>query len=134
MDSRKLVYRESGMIALGEAICLAVMLAIFAMLGYFDSSVLLGGIIGTLLAVLNFFFMAVSATLAADKAQAQDVKGGTVLMKGSYLIRMIVIFIILVALIKSGLCHPIAAILPMVFVRPIITVAEFFRKSGENQA
>ena len=70
MDSRKLVYRESSIIALGEAICLAVMLAIFAMLGYFDSSVLLGGIIGTLLAVLNFFFMAVSATLAADKAQA----------------------------------------------------------------
>ena len=134
MDSRKLVYRESGIIALGEAICLAVMLAIFAMLGYFDSSVLLGGILGTLLAVLNFFFMAVSATLASDKAQEQDVKGGAALMKGSYAVRMLVIFVILFALVKSGLCNPIASVLPLVFVQPIITVAEFFRKSGEKQA
>ena len=134
MDSRKLVYRESGIIALGEAICLAVMLAIFAMLGYFDSSVLLGGILGTLLAVLNFFFMAVSATLASDKAQEQDVKGGAALMKGSYALRMLVIFVILFALVKSGLCNPIASVLPLVFVQPIITVAEFFRKSGEKEA
>ncbi len=133
MDSRKLVYRESGIIAIGEVICLAVMLAIFAMLGYFDSSVLLGGIIGTLLAVLNFFFMAVSATLASDKAQQQDVKGGTALMKGSYALRMLVIFVVLLACIKSGLCNPIAGVLPLIFVRPIITVAEFFRKSGEKQ-
>ena len=134
MDSRKFVYRESGIIALGEVICLAVMLAIFAMLGYFDSSVLLGGIIGTLLAVLNFFFMAVSATLASDKAQEQDVKGGAALMKGSYALRMLVIFVILFALVKSGLCNPIASVLPLVFVQPIITVAEFFRKSGEKEA
>ena len=55
-------------------------------------------------------------------------------MKGSYAVRMLVIFVILFALVKSGLCNPIASVLPLVFVQPIITVAEFFRKSGEKEA
>ena len=134
MDSRKIVYRETGIVAAGQVICLGVMLAVFALLGYFDRSVLLGGIIGTLLAIGNFFFMAVSASLAADKAVRQDVQGGTALMKGSYVLRLAVIFLILFACVKSGLCNAIASVLPLVFVRPIITVAEFFRKSGEEKA
>lgn len=131
MDSRKVVYRETGVIAIGQAICLIVMYLVFALLGYFDRSVLLGGLIGTIIAILNFFFMAVSTSLAADKAVKQDVKGGTALMKGSYTLRLAVVFLILFACVKSGLCNVIASVLPLVFVRPIITVAEFFRKSGE---
>ncbi len=133
MDSRKIVYRETGIVAIGQVICLAVMYAVFALLGYFDSTVLLGGIIGTALAVGNFFFMAVGASLAADKAVNQDVKGGTALVKSSYMLRLLVIFLILFACVKSGLCNAFASVLPLVFVRPIITVAEFFRKSGEEK-
>ncbi len=133
MDSRKIVYRETGIVAIGQAICLAVMYAVFALLGYFDKTVLLGGIIGTGLAVGNFFFMAVGASLAADKAVQQDVKGGTALVKSSYMLRLLVIFLILFACVKSGLCNAFASVLPLVFVRPIITVAEFFRKSGEEK-
>lgn len=133
MDSRKIVYRETGIVAVGQAICLAVMYAVFALLGYFDKTVLLGGIIGTVLAVGNFFFMAVGASLAADKAVQQDVKGGTALVKSSYMLRLLVIFLILFACVKSGLCNAFASVLPLVFVRPIITVAEFFRKSGEEK-
>ena len=134
MDSRKIVYRETGIIAVGQIVCLAVMYIVFALLGYFDRAVLLGGIIGTVLSLANFFFMAVSASLAADKAVNQDVKTGTALMKGSYLVRLAVIFVILLACVKSGLCNPIASVLPLVFVRPIITVAEFFRKTGDEKA
>ena len=133
MESRKIVYRETGIIAVGQAICLGIMLAVFALLGYFDRSVLLGGLIGTLIAVLNFFFMAVMASLAADRAVRQDVKGGNALVKTSYLVRTAIIFIVLFACVKSGLCNVLACVLPLVFVRPIITVAEFFRKSGEEK-
>lgn len=127
-ESRRAVYRETGIIAIGEAIGVALMFAVFALLSRFDCTVLLGGIISMLLTIGNFFIMAVSATLAADKAQAQDVKGGNALMKGSYALRMLAIFVILFACVKSGLCNPIAAILPLAFVQPIITIAEFFRK------
>ena len=128
MESRKLVYKETGIILIGEIICLGLMLGIFALLGRFDMKVLLGGIAGTVLSVLNFFFMAANAMMATDKALNQDVKGGQKQIKASYSLRMILIFVILFALMKSGLCHPLASVLPLAFVRPVITVAEFFRK------
>lgn len=128
MESRKFVFHETGIIAIGEVICLALMLAVYALLGRFSREVLLGGIIGALLAVLNFFFMAMGASMAADKAVNQDVKGGQKQIKLSYFVRMIAIFVILFACVKSGLCNALASVLPLLFVRPVITVAEFFRK------
>lgn len=128
MESRKVVYHETSIVLIGEIICLALMLAVFALLGHFDMKVLLGGVIGTILSVANFFFMALNAVMAADKAVNQDVKGGKKQIKASYSTRMILIFIILFACVKSGLCNPLASVLPLAFVRPVITVAEFFRK------
>ena len=132
MDSRKIVFRETAIIAVGEVICVAVMMGIFALLGKFDISVLLGGVFGGVLAILNFFFMAVGASLAADKAENQNVKGGQGIIKSSMLIRYVVLFIILFALGKSELCNLIALVLPIVFVRPVLSVGEFFRKKGDE--
>lgn len=134
MDSRKFVLKETAIVALGQALCCAAMIGIFALLGHFDRSVLIGGIAGGLLAVLNFFFMAIGASIAADKAQAQNVKGGQATIQMSYIARLVVLFIILFALVKSGLCNVITVVLPLAFTRPILTIGEFFRKSGENQA
>lgn len=134
MDSRKFVFKETALIAVGQAICVAVMIGIFALLNAYDRSVLLGGIFGGLLAVLNFFFMAVGATLAADKAEKQDVKGGQATIQMSYILRMVLLFVILFALVKSGLCNVITVVLPMAFTRPILSIGEFFRKSGEPKA
>lgn len=130
MDPKKIVFAQTGIVALGQVICVGAMLSVFALLGYFDYTVLLGGIIGAVVATGNFFFMAIGISLAADKAQEQDVKGGKALVKGSYLIRILVMLVILFACAKSGLCNPIALVLPLVFVRPTLTIAEFFRKKG----
>lgn len=128
MESRKFVIKQTGILAVGQTICVAAMVGIFALLGHYDRSVLLGGIFGALLAIANFFFMAVGATLAADRAEKQDVKGGQALVQSSYMLRMVVLFVILFALVKSGLCNVIAVVLPLAFNRPIITIGEFFRK------
>ena len=132
MESRKFVYRETALVAIGQAICVGVMIGIFALLGHFDMSVLWGGLAGFVLAVLNFFFMAVGATLAADKAEEQNVKGGKATIQISYILRMVLLFVVLFALVKSGLCNVIAAVLPLAFTRPIISIGEFFRKSGDK--
>lgn len=132
MDSRRIVYKETGVIAAGQIVCMVVMFVVFALLGRFDRSVVLGGLLGAVLAIANFFFMAIGASLAADKAAGQDVKGGKTLVKSSYALRLVVIFLILFACVKSGLCNAVASVLPLIFVRPTITVAEFFRKSGES--
>lgn len=131
MDSRKLVLRETGIIAIGECIGTAFMYAIFALLGYFDRTVLLGGLVGAVLAILNFFVMAMNMTLAADKAVNQDVKGGKSLMQTSYAMRLVFMFVVLFACVKSGLCNVFACVIPLLFTRLTITFAEFFRKSGE---
>ena len=131
MDSRKIVFKETAVVAIGEAICVALMLVIFAMLGKFDSTVLLGGVIGGVLTIANFFFMAVGTSLAADKAENQDVKGGQAVIKSSYLLRMVVLFALMFACVKSGLCNVLALVIPLVFVRPVLTIGEFFRKKGD---
>ena len=134
MDSRKFVLKETAIVALGQAVCVGLMIGIFALLGNFDTSMWLGGIAGGVLAIANFFFMAISASVASEKAVAQDVKGGQLTMRLSYMVRLAVIFIILFALVKSGVCHVITAVLPLAFTRPVLFVAEFFRKSGEIKA
>lgn len=132
MDSRKVVFHETGIVALGEVIGVAAMFGIFALIGRFDKAVLLGGIIGGALAILNFLFLAINASLAADKATAQDVKGSKALMQTSYIFRMVMIFLVLFVCVKSGVCNAFASVIPMLFTRPTITIAEFLRKPGAN--
>lgn len=131
MNSRRFIITESALVLLGVSLCSAAMVGIFALLGKLSSAVLLGALVGTITATLNFFFMAVIVMMAADKAEKQNVKGGEALIRGSYPVRMAVLFLVLFAFARSGLCNPIALVLPLVFVRPTITITEFFRKSGE---
>lgn len=131
MESRKFVICKTLLILLGQAVCVAIMLGIFYLLGRFDRSVVLGGIFGGLIATANFFFMAVGATLAADKAEKQDVKGGQATIQASYIGRLVMMALILFALVKSGLCDVFAVVLPLVFTRPILTLSEFFRKEDK---
>lgn len=132
MDSRKFVIKQTLLILAGQAVCVAAMLGIFALLGKFDQTALLGGIFGGLIATLNFFFMAIAATIASDKAVNQDVKGGEATVRISYIARMVVMAVVLFALVKSGLCNVFALVLPLVFTRPVLTLIEFFRKGDDN--
>jgi hypothetical protein len=134
MESRKFVFRQTGILAAGQALCTAAMIGVFALIGKFDTSVLLGGIVGGLIATANFFFMSLFATLAADKAEAQDVAGGQKLIQLSYMGRMLGLFLILFLCAKSGLFHVLALAIPLVFTRPILTVSELFKKKGGNAA
>lgn len=134
MDSRKIVFQQTAIVSLGEAVGVAAMFGIYALLGRFGAPVLLGGLVGGLLSILNFFAMAVGASLAADKAEAQDVKGGKSLLQTSMLLRYAVLFLVLFACAKSGSFELIALLVPLVFVRPTLTLAEFFRKKEEPKA
>lgn len=133
MDSRKVVLQETSIIAIGEAIGVGLMFAVFALAGWFDTSVLLGGVVGGVLAIANFFFMALNASIAADRAVEQNVKRGKALIQTSYAARLAVIFIVLFACVKSGMCNVFASVIPLLFVRVTITIEEFFRKPGETK-
>jgi hypothetical protein len=95
MDSRKIVFQETGIVTLGVSLCSAAMAGVFALMRLFDLSVLLGALVGTVLTVLNFFVMAICASLAADKAAAGDVNGGKSLISWSQTGRYAVLALLL---------------------------------------
>lgn len=130
MDSRKYVLKQTAIIALGQALCVGAMVGIFVLLDQFDNTVLWGGIVGGVLAVLNFLFMAVGAMVAADKAAQQDVKGGQAMVRTSMILRLALLAVVLIAFAKSGLCNVLAMVLPLAFTRPILIFTEFFGKAG----
>ena len=132
MESRKIVYRETGIVAIGVTVCTAVMMLVYALLGRFELSVLWGGLTGAVLSIGNFFLMALGTSLAADKAENQDVKGGSLLVRNSYMLRLLGLFVVLILFAKTEVFNLIALVLPLVFVRPTLTVAEFFRKKGAD--
>ena len=121
MSIRNPVYRETAAIAVGEVLCVGLMLGVYALAGQLDRAAVLG-------------FMAVGASLAADRAEQQNVKGGTALVRMSFLLRYLVLFLILFAAAKSERFQVLALVLPLVFVRPILMLGEFFRKSGEKKS
>ena len=132
MDIRKFIIKQTGILAIGELVCSAAMVGIFALLGFLDHTVIIGAAVGIVLSLVNFLFIALSANAAADKAEQQDVKDGKATVKSSFMLRLLVIFIVLFAFAKSGLGNAFAMVLPLVFVRPIISVSEFFRKPGKE--
>ena len=129
-QSRKIVLKETAIVVLGELLLCAIMVGIFALVERYDTSVLLGAVFGWLLTSGNFFFLAVGATLAADKAEKQNVQGGKNLMRSSMALRVLVLFGLMFLLAKSGLCNIFALVLPLAFLRPVLMLGEFFRKKG----
>lgn len=130
MGKNSLIWKDVAVVALGQTICTAVMVGIFALLGYFDMSVVFGGVAGALISTANYFLLYLFANRAADKAEKQDVAGGQKLIQLSYIGRMVGLLIILVLLAKSGLCNVIALAIPLAFTRPILTVHEWITKKG----
>ena len=133
MNSRSFILRETLLLLLGELICSAAIAGVYALIGNFAPGVIVGVLVGSILSTANFFMLGVSADSAANKAQEQDVKGGQKVMRLSYSLRLIVLFVILFAFAKSGLADPLAMVLPLALFRPILMVIEFFRKPGENE-
>lgn len=134
MENRKYITSQTLIVLTGELILSAVMVGIFAVLGYFDISVVFGAAAGTLIATVNHLILMLGVIAASAKAEKQDIKGGQALVQMSYMGRLIGLFLILVLCAKSGVFNLIALALPLAFTRPILTIAEYFNKKGDNVA
>lgn len=134
MDNRKYILSQALIVLTGEVILSALMVGVFAVLGYFDLSVVLGAAVGALIATLNHLVLVLGVMAASSKAEKQDVKGGQMLVQMSYMGRLVGLFLILVLCAKSGVFNLIALVIPLVFTRPILTIAEYLNKKGGNEA
>lgn len=73
MKVQSVVKRDTGRLAVGMSALAAVMVAVFAVLGYFDYTVVLGALLGVGMTVGNFFLLALTIqhnTEQAARAQA----------------------------------------------------------------
>ena len=130
MDPRKIVFRETAIVAMGELICSALMVGVFATLGEFTWAVLWSALAGCLVMTVNTFFMAVTVSMAADKAEKGEVQQGQKMVQLSSTVRLAAMAAVLFICIRLG-ANTVALLLPLLFQRPILMLGEFFRKKGD---
>ena len=137
MQKNRDVLRQVGGLAVALLVCIAVMLAVYALLGRLDRLVLLGAVFGWILAVGNFLSLSITVSNALDRAA----NGGSpqkvqLEIQTSSVVRPLVLALIYIVLFRAKVCDPVAALLPLLFAQVAIKVLEFFRndKKGGDSA
>ncbi len=129
----KAVRQQTARVALGVAALVAVMLAVYAIIGRMSLSVALGGIYSGCLGVANFFIMgmmvqSVTERMAEKERTEQEIADMSIQMQNrmkiSYNMRMIGLFGLLVLGIAVFKFDALATILPSVFPSIVIRVLQ----------
>ena len=131
MDSRKVVMRETAAMAVGEILLSAAMVGVFAALGYFKMNVLWGALLGCLVMIVNHLFLAITVTMATDRAAKGNVQQAQKMIQLSSSTRLVLLGVVLVVCLKLG-ANPLALLLPLLFARPILMLWELFGKKEDK--
>ena len=132
MNYKNPVLQESLRVTVSTLLMLGIMYGIFAVTGYFSVKVLYSGFVGWFLNVANFFFMCVAIVNHTDETENSAAQAA-MRIRGSYLIRSLVLLVILFLLLKSGYFHTIATLVPLLFIRPAVMLDNFFTKMGKKK-
>lgn len=127
MDSRKTILKDTALLLLGELVGSALMAGVFSAFHAFSMTVVFSALLGCLVITTNYFAMAVVLSLAADRAEAGDLKKAQQMVQLSSTVRLVCMGVILLAAIKLG-ANVVALLLPLLFMRPVLMLLEFFRK------
>lgn len=125
MKLQKAVVNETRTIAIGSAIGTVIMLIVFAAIGKFDYTVILGALLGLAAAVGNFFMMALMVQKATETevpGETEDERAGRIrrMVKLSYTQRKL--FQAAVVIVSMIVAHFnwIATVIELVF--PTVTI------------
>lgn len=126
------VKREIFLMAIGCAVCTAVVAVLFALFGYFDMTVFWGAIVGYLLAFGNFFLMSVGVIYALATGDEASAK---LKMRSSYIGRTIVMLAVMAVSIVVDKIHWLPVVLSIFYPRIVISVKNivsmfFAKKKG----
>lgn len=130
MKLQPAVKKTTRLIALGCITLLVLMLAVFGVLHFlslvtFDYTVILGGVVGTGIAVLNFVLMCLTVQAAA---QIEDQKRMKSKLQLSYNGRMILQAGWVVLAFLLPWFQPVAAAVPLLFPSVVVVI---LRRSGK---
>ena len=137
MQKNRGVLRQVGGLAAALLVCIAVMLAVYALLGRLDRMVLFGALFGWLLAIGNFLSLSITVSNALDRAaNGGSSQKAQLEIQTSSVVRPLVLAVIYIVLFRAKVCDPVAALLPLLFAQVAIKVLEFFRndKKGGDTA
>ena len=123
MQKHRDVLQQASRLAVAVALCIAAMLAVYALTGHFTNAVLLGALIGFVMAMGNFLSLSITVSNAMNRAA----NGGSPQIQTSSVVRPVILVIIYILLFRAGLCDPLAAILPLLFAQVCIKLIDFFR-------
>ncbi len=122
MKLQKAVIKETLHIAFGVLALAAIMNIIFLIFGYWQLPVLFGSLLGSFLAIVNFFALAVTVQQIANSPQ--DEKRGKLKLQFSYSVRMFLIIVILIIAIQFDVFNWLATAIPLLFPRITILVMQ----------
>ena len=129
MKLSPVVKKESFRIAVGCFSLMAIMLFVFFIFKQFSSNVLIGAVISTTLASLNFFLMCVSK----QKELEMQAKRAKLFSVFSYNVRNLIMLGIIIIGYTVFKLNIIALLAPLLFPRITILVLTFtiYKKGGE---
>lgn len=133
MQKHREILRQVCRLMVALAVCVAIMLGVYALLGAFTSSVMVGAILGFVLAVGNFVSLSITVSNAMDRAaRDKDPQRAQLSIQASGVIRLLVLAAIYILLFRAKVCDPVAALLPLLMAQAVLKLVEFFRKDDEG--
>ncbi len=130
MKLQPAVKKETAHIAVGTAAGVAVMLAVFALIGRADWGVVVSGLLGGVLAVANFLLLGVTVQRVANQS---DEGRGRKMMQFSYNMRMLLLVLWLILAVAVPFFNWVAAMIPLLLPRLTIAVMQLtghYKKDG----
>lgn len=145
MNKKNTAIKETSFIALGELVVSAIIIAVYLIIGHFSYKVVTGVCLGSAVIILNYLFLSISVNRALDAAMenrgegeldeeatekfvAENTAKLQSTVKLSFIIRSISMIAALVIAFLTKQFDVIATLIPLVMLRPIIMVEEYFRK------
>lgn len=126
------VIREVLLVSLGQLLTTGLMFGVFALGGFWSTKVLWGGLLGCGLSILYYGLAALGVSIASAKAIAQDVTGGKRILRISQLLRYALLALTLIMALRGDFVNIIALLIPLLMLRVVLSVCEFFRKAGDQ--
>ena len=115
MKIQKSILKETAHIAAGVLIGDIIMCAVFALLHRFDYTVVLGALLGSVIAVANIFLLGLTLQKAVGMKEY-----ASRYVRQSYSLRMFFCFAGVIVSVIAPCFHPIAAIVPLLMPQLVI--------------
>lgn len=132
MQKHRDVLQQASRLAVAVALCIAAMLAVYALTGHFTNAVLLGALIGFVLAMGNFLSLSITVSNAMNRAaNGGSPQKAQLEIQTSSVVRPVILVIIYILLFRAELCDPLASILPLLFAQVCIKLIDFFRPDSQ---